>query len=92
MVDKFLKNSTVFKYFDKNFKMLENNINQNNSKLEEKIEILIDENRNLFNKCIDLQNQIKVIVEENNSINNRMFSEIKNVNCKYRTFTLQYSY
>lgn len=88
MVDKFLKNSTVFKYFDKNFKMLENNINQNNSKLEEKIEILIDENRNLFNKCIDLQNQIKVIVEENNSINNRMFSEIKNVNTELLPYNI----
>lgn len=88
MVDKFLKNSTVFKYFDKNFKMLENNINQNNSKLEDKIEILIEENRNLFNKCIDLQNQIKVIVEENNSVNNRMFSEIKNVNVELLPYNI----
>jgi len=56
MVDKFLKNSTVFKYFEKNFKIfennfknIENNINQNNSKLEERIEMLTQENKKLFN-------------------------------------------
>ena len=95
MVDKFLKNSTVFKYFEKNFKIfennfknIENNINQNNSKLEERIEMLTQENKKLFNQCIELQNQVKVISEENKSISNRMLSEIKNVNVELLPYNI----
>lgn len=91
MMNKFLKKTHIFKYFDRNFSNIENNLSKRITEVEEKMKDLSEENKKLLEEQILLQNHVKQIVEENNyynSIINKKINQIENVNIELLPYNI----
>lgn len=82
-MNKFLKKTPIFKYFERSFAGVNNNIDSKISNMEKSIENLLAENKRILEEQIELQRQVKRVVDENNYYNsmiNKKISGLENVN------------
>lgn len=95
MINKFFKKTAIFRYFDRNFRKVEEDLNKRTTRLEDSIKILIEENKKIIDKQLEMQlemqEKIKRVVEENNyysSIINKKISQIENVNIELLPYNI----